>query len=88
MRRVVVLPAPSGPMRPNISPRRTSKLTSEAARTEPKRRVRACALTRSSLPAPGAGGASRPRAGRHEARLGRHAGLEEAVRVLEADLER
>ena len=33
MRSVVVLPAPSGPIRPNISPRRTSKLTSEAART-------------------------------------------------------
>ena len=45
MRSVVVLPAPSGPIRPNISPRRTSKLTSEAARTLPKRRDRARALT-------------------------------------------
>ncbi len=30
-RSVVVLPAPSGPIRPNISPRWTSKVTSSAA---------------------------------------------------------
>ena len=51
MRSVVVLPAPSGPIRPNISPRRTSKLTSEAARTLPKRRVRPRALTSGSVTA-------------------------------------
>ena len=55
MRSVVVLPAPSGPIRPNISPRRTSKLTSEAARTLPKRRERPRALTRVSASVMGAG---------------------------------
>ena len=33
MRSVVVLPAPSGPIRPNISPGRTSKLTPSTAVT-------------------------------------------------------
>jgi hypothetical protein len=34
-RRVVVLPAPSGPISPNISPRSTEKLTRSAATTLP-----------------------------------------------------
>ena len=37
MRKVVVLPAPLGPRRPKISPRRTSKLTWSTATKSPKR---------------------------------------------------
>src|SRR3954451_5243161 len=39
MRRVVVLPAPSGPTRPNSSPRPTSKLTPATAVRSPNLRV-------------------------------------------------
>src|SRR3982750_1172975 len=48
MRRVVVLPAPSGPTRPNSSPRPTSKLTPATATRSPNLRVRPSTLRRGS----------------------------------------
>ena len=41
MRKNVVLPAPSGPISANISPRGTSSVTPASAVVAPKRRVRA-----------------------------------------------
>src|SRR5436305_14755069 len=48
MRRVVVLPAPSGPTRPNSSPRPTSKLTPATAVRSPNLRVRPSTRRRGS----------------------------------------
>src|SRR5512139_3916586 len=49
---VVDLPAPFGPRKPKISPRRTVRLTRLTATKSPKRRSRSCRLTAMS---PGAG---------------------------------
>ncbi len=61
MRMIVVLPAPSGPTRPKISPRVTAKLIPRTAATGPKRRLSPSATT-----AAAAGGVTgaRPAAGR------------------------
>src|SRR3954453_820526 len=48
MRRVVVLPAPSGPTRPNSSPLPTSKLTPATAVRSPNLRVRPSTRRRGS----------------------------------------
>ncbi len=48
MRKVVVFPAPFGPRRPKISPRRTSKLTRSTAVNAPKRRTSSRTVTTGS----------------------------------------
>src|SRR5215831_6055555 len=77
VRSVVVLPAPSGPMRPNISPRATSNEISRTAWISPYDLTSRTTRTRGSdipcLPL--------------EPRLCGHAGLEEPVRVVEPDLD-
>src|SRR4051795_13715389 len=75
MRRVVVLPAPSGPTRPNSSPRPTSKLNPATAVSSPNLRVRPSVRRRgwaiaSTLP---------PR----QPDVGRQAGLELVAGVFE-----
>ena len=87
-RSVVVLPAPSGPIRPNISPRCTSKLTPVDAPTElavaagqaldldhARRRV----IVRSLAAPPAGARSSRASAGMP--------GLKRPSRVVEADLD-
>src|SRR3546814_5365471 len=43
--KVVVLPAPFGPIRPTISPASTESATSRTARCSPKRTLRSCTLS-------------------------------------------
>jgi hypothetical protein len=55
MRKVVVLPAPLGPSRPKISPRRTEKLVLATATKSPKRRTRSFTSMTTSPGSPLAG---------------------------------
>ena len=85
MRNSVVLPAPSGPMKPNSSPGATVNDTPSSAIVCPKRFTSASTTTASA--AIGVGHLRRPHAGR-ERHVHRHADLEHAVRVGHADLDR
>src|SRR5712675_2259356 len=75
--RVVVFPAPSGPMRPNISPRATSNEIPSTATTPPAYDLR--------RPATRTAGSALPSIS--EMRFGGHARLEQSVRVVETDLD-
>src|SRR5579885_2660827 len=77
MRSVVVLPAPSGPTRPKISPAPATKLRRSTASVSAKRRVSSRASTAGS--AMGLSGCE------HDGRVGGHAGLQLVTRVLDVD---
>src|SRR6478609_4855526 len=79
MRRVVVLPAPSGPTRPNSSPRPTSKLTPATAVRSPNARVRPSTRRRGSA----IGSSPYRRFDLRQPDVGRQAGLELVGGVLE-----
>src|SRR3954452_16739245 len=83
MRRVVVLPAPSGPTMPNSSPLPTSKLTPATAVRSPNLRVRPSTRRRGS--ATGLSPYRRPYRRLHlrQPDVGRQAGLELVGGVLE-----
>src|SRR5436309_5999088 len=79
MRRVVVLPAPSGPTRPNSSPRPTSKLTPATAVRSPNLRLRPSTRRRGS----DMGSSPDRRLHLRQPDVGRQAGLELVGGVLE-----
>src|SRR5574338_1362666 len=76
---VVVLPAPSGPTRPKISPTATVKFTSSTARTAPNERVRWTSLMAST------GRICSIR--KNDLGIGRHPGFELHVRIVDGDLD-
>src|SRR5512135_260766 len=83
MRMTVVFPAPSGPTRPNISPSRTARSRERTASTASNDRPRAWVSTARALMV-----RSRQRRRRDaDRRVGGQARLEQALAVLDHDLD-